>query len=360
MACLLSFAAHAEKFAFQTAYDHFDFTATSKGGTYEGHAIDISDFDEGLQALTSALGNDCPALTGRPDITAKVGAQTKMVYVKQGVVSDGKTCLLVQGDGLYYLPIHRDFLNGPKRESIVLKSPIKVFRQGVKILSLHKQGKKWVSDTTEPMLDWDFLERWQNSLADYTVRLRVQEGIAADKPKMIVQSGNESYEFFKITDKMWAVKKPGGKWLTASDDWSSWYDFDNKILEDRYAGQIEFIQDSARDKESRLSALSKLENSWSPNLRNLYHKLVLDPTEDPAIQEVALKRLKRKPSMETAGVMVQFLDSPANSDLKREAGIILKLQNPKGPKYNPNGSEAEKAKALEFWRTWWKQNQNAE
>lgn len=349
--------ANAEKFNFKTPFDHFELNVGTRGATFEGKTVDIAPYQEGLNAILNPLGNDCPTLSGSPDITVKVGSQTRLVYVQQGVVTDGKTCVLVGGDGLYYLPVHRDFLIGPKRDSIHLQSPLKVFRQGVKLLSLKKVHKEWVNETPNQLLDWDFLERFENNLSDFSVTLRVQLGLAKDKPKMILQSGNQSFEFYKLTEKMWAVKKPGAKWLEASDDWSTWYDFDAKLLEDRHSNEIKLIEDPTKDKQSRLDALAAVEATWSPNLRELYHKLLNRADEDTTLQDIALKRLKRKPSIETAGVLIHFLETSDNADLKRQAGRILKLQNPKGPKYDPNGSEESKAKTMESWRKWWEKNQ---
>ncbi|NJL26036.1 MAG: hypothetical protein HC902_13300 [Calothrix sp. SM1_5_4] len=358
MAGALSFHAAAQsprKLNIQSPFDRYDLVLNGERGTIDGKAADLSAVRDLLPVLTNPLGNECPALNGRPEVTVTENGKTRSLYTKMGLITDGKMCLNVGGDGLFYFPVHRDFLIGAKRGSILLKSPLKLFKQGNKILEVKKDGDAW-SGPAEEMLNYDFIDRFENSLREYDVRLRVQEDIGKDKAKMIVQSGPDSYTFYKLTNVMWAVKKPGAKWLEASDDWSFWYDLDPGVLEDRYAGQIRFIEDTAKDKESRMAALDKLGEGWSRNLRDLYHKLILNQGEDPAIQEVALKRLKRKPSLETAEVMVNFLEKSQNEDLKREAGIILKLQHPKGPRYNPSAPPDERAKVVEFWRTWWAQN----
>jgi hypothetical protein len=201
------------------------------------------------------------------------------------------------------------------------------------------------------------LERFENSLADFDVRLRVQTDIAKNKSKMIVQSGEQNYELYKVTGVMWAVKKPGTNWLVASDDWSFWYDFDQSMIEDRYAAEIRVVANAAAPPAERKQALDRLGDAWSRNLRDLYHKILQTPEEDPEFKRTALNRLKRKPSLETSGVMAEFLSTSTDEDLKRLAGQVLKLHYPKGPLYKPNLPPAEKAKVIEFWNNWWKQNQ---
>lgn len=360
-AALLSISAPAQqrKITIQSTHDLFDVIIHSHtSGTVDGKPTNLAAMADLWQVLDNPVGNACPDLKGSPDITVKENGKARMIYVKQGIVKMDDACLSVGGEGLYFFPIHRDFLIGPKRDSIKLNSPVKIFRQGVKLVELKKDNKgKWVNENKEQLLNWDFIERMENSLREFDVRLRVHPEIAAGKPKLLLQSGNQTYEFFKVTKVMWAVKKPGYAWLIASDDWSFWFDFDQSLIEDRWIGEIRLLQKAGVAMEERKAAMDKLEGAWSRNLRDLYHKFVLDPNEDPGMQETAINRLKRKPSLETSGVMVQFLNTSRNEDLKRIAGQILKIYYPKGPIYKPNLPAGQKTKVMEFWNNWWKQNQ---
>jgi hypothetical protein len=54
--------------------------------------------------------------------------------------------------------------------------------------------------------------------------------------------------------------------------------------------------------------------------------------------------------------MVEFMQNPGTDEsLKEQAGGILKLFYPKGPKYK--GSHTERSKAMRFWREWWSKKQ---
>jgi hypothetical protein len=347
------------KLSIQSTHDRYDVVIKSKtSGTVGGKPTDLAAMADLWPVVDNPVGNVCPDLKGPPDITVKENGKTRFIYVKQGVVKSEDACLNVGGDGLFFFPIHRDFLIGAKRSSIKLASPVKIFRQGVKLVELQKDAEgRWQNENKEQLLNWDFIERFENSLRDFDVRLRVHPDIAAGKPKLLLQTGNQTYEFFKVTKVMWAVKKPGYNWLVASNDWSFWFDFDQSLIEDRWANEIRLLQKPGVPAEERKAAMDKLEGAWSRNLRDLYHKFLLDPDEDPSFQETAIQRLKRKPSLETSGVMVQFLNTSHNEDLKRIAGQILKIYYPKGPLYKPTLNAGQKAKVMEFWNNWWKQNQ---
>nr|HMN68817.1 hypothetical protein [Bdellovibrionales bacterium] len=211
MTTVIAFSAWAQaarRLNIQSRYDQYDLVLNSKtSGTIDGKAANLKVLDDLWPVLDNPLGNECPALKGQADVTLKEGGKTRSIYIKQGLVTDGKSCLNVGGEGLLYFPVHREFLIGPKRDGIALKSPLKIFRQGVKMLELKKQGDTWVSDNPDLLLNWDFIERFENTLREFDVRLRVQQDIAAGKTKMLMQSGDQTYEFFKVTGVMWAVKR---------------------------------------------------------------------------------------------------------------------------------------------------------
>ncbi len=359
LASLFFSQAYAQKkLIFQSKFDKFELTTAGGRGEVNGKPADMSSVKDLLPLLNKTLPDTCPTFKRPPEITVKDGDKTRTVYVEDGIISDGKMCITISGEGLYYFPVHHDFLTGPKADSIKLKSPVKIFVQGKKLLELKKQGTIWTSDSPDLLIDWDFIARLEDSLRQFDVRLRVQPGIAKDKQKIIIQNGGDTLEFFKVTDVMWALKKPGQQWLTASDDWSFWKDFDSSLYEDRFAGDIRAIL-TAPDKDSKMVILNKVEANWSRNLRDMYIKLASNEAEDPVIRSLSLTRLKSKPSPETAGAMVKILEESKNDEVKDDAATILKLNNPKGPRYKSSDSPEDKQKALDFWRSWWRQKQNA-
>lgn len=343
----------ARRINIETAFDRFEIVINAGVTTVSGRAADVTSFRDLVPMLTNPIGNACPEFSGQPEVTVTENGQIKKIYISQGLITDGKSCLNVGGDGLLYFPLHRDFLIGPKRGQIVLRSPVKISVQNGKTLELKNNGMGWMSDDQETLLNWDFIERFENSLRAFDVRLRVQLGAAKDKHRMVLQSGDDTYEFYKITNLLWAVKRPGQNWLEASDDWGFWYELDNAILEDRFAGAIRTIEDTTKDRDTRYKTMKRIDAGWSRNLRDLYHKILNETPGDEDFQRLALQRLRTKPAQETAGVVVGLLNRTTNEDLKKIAGQILKSNNPKGPLYNPKASKKDKAKVIQFWNRWW-------
>src|SRR5262249_15863040 len=127
-----------------------------------------------LPMLKVDLGNECPEFTGQPDVTVKEGTQTRFIYIAQGIVTDKTNCLNVTGEGLLYFPIHRDFLIGPKTDTLSLSTDLKVSRDKDKLLGLRKTAAGWESLNLNPdqMLNWDFVNHFIDSLARFDVRFR--------------------------------------------------------------------------------------------------------------------------------------------------------------------------------------------
>lgn len=356
-AVVLGFSLEAQaqrKLTFISKLDKFDLNLSGSRGDVNGQPANLSTLKDLLPLLSKPLGETCPAFKRPPEITVKEGDKARTVYVEEGVISDGKGCTLVAGEGLYYFPVHKDFLIGPKKDSILLRSPVKIFIQGKKVLEMRKVGDSWVSDTPDLLVNWDFISDLEHSLEDFSVRLRVQAGIGKDKPKMIIDNGGQQLEFTKVTNVMWALKKPGQGWLTASDEWSRWGDFELSKLEDRFAEEIRAVL-AAKEVEQKKSLLAKFESAWTRNLRDMYIKLAVNENEDESIRFNALKRLKSKPSLEVAGAMVRILEGSTHDDIRNEAGVILKLNFPKGPKFKSGDTPEDRQKALDFWRNWWQQ-----
>jgi hypothetical protein len=348
-----------KRYSFQSKYDKFDLVMNGSSGEVNGKSADLSSVKDLLPLFKTKLPDDCPAFKRAPDLTVREGENVRTVFVEEGLVSDGKACMTIAGEGLYYFPVHRDFLIGAKTDGVTMKAPFKIFLQGKKLLELKKQGATWINETPDLLVNWEFVDKLGDSLRQFDVRLRVQAGIGKDKQKVIFQNGNETLEFYKVTSVMWAMKKPGQGWLTASDDWSTWREFDPSLYEDRYAGDIRAVA-AATDVATKMNVLNKIEGGWSRNLRDMFNKLAADESEDVSVRTLALKRLRSKPSVETAGAMVKIIESSTNDDLRDDAGVILKLNNPKGPKFKSSDSPEDRQKAIDFWRSWWRQKQTAQ
>lgn len=347
--------AQTQTWVFQSPSDRFELLLRDSEGTVNKLPADLTHLKNLLPALTQPLKGECPKIKGSPDATVSHGGRALSVYVSEGLIQESTGCLKVSGDGIFYFPIHRDFLIGPDHESLDLKNQILVSRAGKKIFELKRGREGWINPNPESLLNWNFISRFENSLADFKVRARVHPALAKNKPKIMIQSKRQRFEFTKISPSTWALKKPGGIYLIISDDWSFWENFDREVLEDSYAAQIRKLKGQKLSADEKKQLLEQISATWSPNTRELYHHLLLSDG-DPEIQTLVLRRLRQRPSEESVAAIMSFLMKTRAEDLKREAVGILKIQNPRGPKYDPSTPADERRKVMDYWRDWWAKN----
>lgn len=341
---------------FESKSDSFTLFMNGGRGTIDGKEANLSSLSQLLPALNQTPADSCPNLPLTADLKITQGTVIREVYISQGVITDKKNCLKLDGDGIYHFPSHRDFLIGPKTENLTIKSPLEVYKQGQKLFALKKVEQNWFSESSEQLLNYDFIERFINSISVFRIRARLNEQIANQKPQVSVRIAGKAFEFFKIADATWALKKPGHDFLLLSDDWSFWQDFDESVFQDRYANEIKLLLSPGTSSTDKIEILGKIEATWSPNLRSLYEwQLVNDP--DNQIKALALGRLKRKPSAQSIPAIIALLEKTDDEDLKRDAVAVLRIQNPKGPAYKLKLSDEERRKIIEFWRDWWKRQQ---
>ena len=344
-------AQETRKLNFQSAYDRFDLVLSGDRGTVDGKPADLTGLKELLPSLLGEVTNACPDTKGRPDVTVREGANEKTIFLKAGVLRQGKNCLSVGGEGLFFIPLHRDYLIGPREDEVTLGPDLSVARDGAVVMTLKRVGKEWIGADATKLPNEDFFRRFTETIAKFSVRQRASLSLAEGKKRVTVKTGGKTYEFFKVSEVAWALKKPAAKWLETSDDWSFWYDLDDHTIEDRYAEQIRTAGDASREVEERLGVMRRFESTWSNNLSNLYRRIALEPNADPRLTAVAMRRLKRKPSRDTAAIMVEILESTQPDELKVEAAGNLRLQNPKGPKFT-RGNPTEQARVVRYWREW--------
>lgn len=355
LASTLADAQGPRRFDFKSRTDQFQLLLNGSNASVDGKPADLSTFKELMPMLLKPLGEECPSLKGPPDVTVFEDGRLpgRRIYLHQKAVTDGKKCLYVSGEGLMYFPIHRNWFIGNTQDSLTFGPTVLFQRDGEKVFEIKRKGKSWVQEDPEFHPDWDFLQRLENSLKSYKIKMHMNLELGKGKPTFEIVTNGRTYKFYQVTTKIWALQKAPQPWLITSNDWSQWYDMNVSQLEDHRAPQLRFILDRSKPKEERLQALDKLDTGWSRALHEMYFRLLQESTEDQAIQKIALERLRSKPTVETAGVLVEYLKSSPYEDLKKMASQTLRIQNPKGPLFEPKDSFDKKQQAVEEWSRWW-------
>ena len=313
--------------------------------------------------LTGDASDDCAKKLGKPNATARIAnggkIETREFFVSRGLVrvKAGPTaqCFSVTGEGLIYLPMHRSWLIGPYKESITFKSPLTVTTNGHVMADLSQKNGEWVDNQPKTRLDWDFFDKFQQSLKDYKVQYRVLKEAAKDKPWSSLQLGSGRYVFFKIGPKLWAIQRPGNNWLDASGDWSFWFDLDDAVWQDRHWPVIEKIEAAGATEEEKLAAMTELDSGWSRTLEDFYQRRLLDKAEDSKIRAHALERMRTKPSWRNIAAEMEFIQAQPSDEMLRDATQALHIRNPKGQIYTPG---TDRTPVIKEWTDWWQKNNN--
>ena len=211
----------------------------------------------------------------------------------------------------------------------------------------------WVDTNPRTNLDWDFFDKFEQSLKDYKIQYRVSREAGKDKPWATLQMGSERYVLIKIGPKLWAIQRPGNNWLDASGDWSFWFDLDTGVWLDHRWPAIEKIEAPEASIEQKLAAMPELDNGWSRTLEEFYHRRLLDPKEDAKIRTHALERMRTKPSWQNIGAEIEFIQTNPPDDMLHDATLALRARNPKGPVFTAG---TDRAPVVKEWTDWWQKN----
>jgi hypothetical protein len=352
-------AQSANRINFKTKYDKFELLITNGNATIDGKPADTTTFRDLLPLLTKDLGEDCPTLRGSADVTVSVDGKPRMIYIQQGLVTDGKKCMYVSGDGLMYFPLHRSWLIDNGHDSLPFGSNVKVSVGGQTVLDIKRKGKKWVKVNDDDHPDWDFVEKFENDLKDFTVKMHANLAMSKDKREVIVDTNGKIARLFHVTPTLWALQKPGTQWLEVGD-WSQWFELEPSQFSDHRIEKIRIILDKNKELQERLHELNEIDTGWSRSVHEMYIRLLSDREENPEIQKIALKRLHSKPTIETAGAMVAYLQFATDPALKKMATQALKIQNPKGRLIEAKQSPSQQMDIVQEWSRWWQKVQAAQ
>ena len=225
-----AFAQTPSELQFQSRYDQFELRRS--GGQYMlgDRRVKLGSFEQFLSLFNKEIEGDC-SLKGKPDLTVKGkygGAWVeRRFYIAERVVSDGKQCATIGGDGLYFSPLHRSWFDDTAKSTIALKSPLTLSRGDAKLASFTQAKGEWVNSIKGEFPNWEFFSSFQDSLRDFTISHRVHKAAIAGKPGFTLTSGKRKYEFYKLGDSLWVTTLPGSAWLVASARWTSWADMEN-------------------------------------------------------------------------------------------------------------------------------------
>ena len=138
--------------------------------------------------------------------------RTLQFYIAEQVIKKGAQCATIGGDGIYYLPLHRSWFVGKNRLRIKPKREIEIKKDGQLLVHAEMFQKNWRNSKGGIGTNWQFFNRYLESLSDFDIQARLHPSIGEGKPKLEIRIDGKLYLGYLIASNLWAVKLPDENW----------------------------------------------------------------------------------------------------------------------------------------------------
>ncbi|MCB0367689.1 MAG: hypothetical protein H6624_07435 [Bdellovibrionaceae bacterium] len=353
-----SLGAPMDEWRFRSKYDNFK--VVRKDGQYfiGSSSVTLDPIKDFLPFFTAGIEGDCPDLPGKPDvvITGKRGDTTveRRFYLTVKQVQDGKHCADMAGEGIYFLPLHRSWFVGPASSGIAIGSTLKVTKEETVFVEFKKKGDQWLNQDSAFFTDWIFFNQFIAALEKHEISGRLHPAAAQDKKQFEVVTNGKAYEFYKVGNNLWGIKRPERDWLVVSPSFVFLLDMSTDLWRDRHAVSLATLKDTTQPPENRIQAVHQLGVAWSQAIKLVYHTIMLNPEDHPRVKEEVAYSMKKKPTDENFEILVKALDKTEDIELLAKITKILKIANRKGTAIQITDSQDVVDKAIRDWKTWWR------
>lgn len=364
--CANTSQAFYDSFQFSSASDQFELKKQSDGNFYLGETrVKLGAFNDFISLFGKKLEGSCPSLPAKPDVTitarrtvagefeTTTQSTVRRFYISQKTVRDESGCAPIDGEGIFYLPSHRQWFTGDSQFSVTARSSWSIEKDGQTLASVTRRDGNWVAKES-PNLNWDFFANFEKSLENFVITARLHPAIAEGKNSFKMKIDGRAYEGFLVAKNLWALKLPQTNWLVASESWSKWEDMRSELWTDRFADKIRTFSDTTLAPPQRIQAMESLGSHWSAGIKTALQGILKTEDEPLDVRLAALQRLRQRPTDDTFAVMIESLRTTEDKPLLIELTRNLRIKNPKGPLITNSSSEEEDQKAIRTWTDWWK------
>ncbi|RME17966.1 MAG: hypothetical protein D6797_01345 [Bdellovibrio sp.] len=354
----LSALGASSTWTFKSSLDSFRLQQKGAHFYYGKKKVSAETFEPFLDFFRKSFETECPGDLNKADIVITHKTQkiktTRSFYIQQRIIEDeNHGCLQVEGNGLFFLPLHKSWFIGKKKDSLKIKDEFEVWQGNKKIIVFKKQKEEWLPADPTVFHNAIFLNKFLNSVTNFPIDARLFLGMVQDmEPGLTVKTSNKEYLFYHLPDGKWVLKSPKTQWLIASSAWAFWSDLSEDIWFDARHPLLSQVANPSLPLKVRKKALLQLQSSWTPAIKRAFQQRLLDPKDSEEFKKMVLYQLRQHPSIATMKVLVKALRQTSSPDLQYFISKTLRIRNPKGPLIKEEMSEEERKKALLFWEKW--------
>ena len=271
----------------------------------------LKDFvDNKLAFANQDIGDNedtCSKPDGTPDLQIlrkRAGKQDRQIaiYIDERILLVNHRCSSIEGDGVFALPMHREWYIGPQTIQIDIGTQRKLIFNGSKsieyrdgINSQDRKIKLLLNGSIMP--DWSKINIFEEKLRSIKVSERRHLSYTKDNPGFTFITNNKKYIFYEIRDPglVWALKLPDKPFLIMSKSFS-WYEFNLEHVADPKSNAISVLKDSDNPANKRISVLETLDNYWNPSFQKILFTIFKDEDESAPLRRKIAEVLIQKPT----------------------------------------------------------------
>ncbi|MCB0341155.1 MAG: hypothetical protein H6626_05085 [Pseudobdellovibrionaceae bacterium] len=352
-----------QEWTFGSKLDFFKVQNGEYGPQLGKSTVDLGTFSSFAPFFGKEFADACEGLPERPDLSVRAKSFNRTIkrhfYIEKKIISNGTNCLTLTGDGIYYIPLHRNWLLKNQKHQINLGDRFVIQMQGRPLLDFKKIEGEWRSQDPQFSVNWDYFVNFENAIQQYTPDVYIHPAIlndpdsrAHDNSRFTLRTADKEYKFYRITDKQWVVQRPGTEWLEGTNAWSMFLDMSLAQWRDSYFVQLKTIRDKALESDKRIEAISELGSAWGLSIKHAMQELVLDPEENNTVKIRAAQTLRQHPSDDNMKALVAGLEKTNSIEVQNYLTTALRVRNPKGPIINEDDSDEERQPKLQAWKDW--------
>ncbi len=351
------FADAMDQWFFRSRFDTFSILRREKKYFIGKNLVTLEQLTKFFPLFDAKIEGQCPKNLGQPDLVAVAQRGNQKIrrqfYLSKKQVAEEKKCGDMDGDGIYYLPLHRSWFTGPKEGRVKIGPSLKIEKDGVVFAEFEKQGSDWKNKDSAFFTEWVIFNQLLESLDKYDISGRVSLLATKGSNQFTLRTDDKVYQFFRLSDNLWAIKRPELNWLLASPSFSFLMDMSTELWRDRHARNLAIIKDNTQAPDSRVNAVRELGSAWSPAIKHIYHSVLTNPGEDPKLKEEIVQAIRQKPSIENFGVLVKALEKTQDASLLQRMTTVLRIRYKEGPLIDPQDPQEIIDKAIVDWKKWW-------
>ncbi|MBK7842144.1 MAG: hypothetical protein IPJ71_00395 [Bdellovibrionales bacterium] len=163
-----TFADAMDQWSFRSRYDTFSINRRERKYFIGKSVVTLEQLTKFFPFFDAKIEGQCPKNLGQPDLVAEAQRGNQKIkrqfYLSLKQVAEGKKCGDMDGDGIYYLPLHRSWFTGPNQGHIKIGSNLKIEKDGALFAEFEKQGSDWINKDSAFFTEWVIFNQLLESL----------------------------------------------------------------------------------------------------------------------------------------------------------------------------------------------------